>query len=356
MSRSYAAVTFPDHGPTEHGHVSLGAAGLRFDGAARSVEMPWSGLRLETGGFNGEQIFASHPSHPGLRVQITDSAFPHDPQLAAHATLAAQTAALLRRRRAMPLAAKLALVLLVLLGALIALVFMNADRIVDAAVSRIPRDMETKFGDMVHATMAADLKPATDPAHVKRLDVILKRLRPAQKSGYDFRLHAVEDETINAFALPGGHIVVFTGLLNAARTNEELAGVIAHEMAHVIHRHSLRRLVKSAGWSALISLFIGDASTLGGLASEAAGTLGRQAFSRDYEREADDAGWGILLDARVRPQGMIGIFHRFKAEEGKIGSAVPALFLSHPATDERIARLRELERRLPAGAAFEPIR
>ena len=355
MSRSYQAVIFPDAGPTEQGLVMLGAAGLRFEGAARPVEMPWTGLRLETGGFNGEQIFASHPAHPGLRIQIPDSAFPHDPHLAAHATLAAKTAALMRRRRAMPLPVKLGLAALALFGVLLALLFANADRIVDAAVSRIPRDAETKFGGLVFESMAGDLKRSSDPAHAKRLDAILKRLLPAQRSGYDFRLHAIEDSTINAFALPGGNIVVFTGLMNAARTHEELAGVIAHEMAHVIHRHSLRRLVKSAGWSFLLGLFIGDADALSGLVSEAAGTLGQQAFSRDYEREADEAGWQILLDARVKPHGMISIFHRFKEEETK-GPAVPGLLRSHPATDERIARLRERERRLPGASTFEPIR
>lgn len=355
MSRSYHAVIFPDAGPTEPGFVVLGAAGLRFEGATRTIEMSWSGLRLETGGFNGEQIFASHPAHPGLRIQITDSTFPHDPHLAAHSTLAAQTAALMRRRRAMPLPVKLGLLALALIGALLVLVIMNADRIVDAAVSRIPRDTETKFGDMVFESMASGLKRSSDPAHAKRLDTILKRLLPAQRSGYDFRLHAVEDATINAFALPGGNIVVFTGLMNAARTNEELAGVIAHEMAHVIHRHSLRRLVKSAGWSFLLGLLIVDASGLSGLASEAADTLGQQAFSRDYEREADESGWQILLDARVKPHGMISIFHRFKEEESK-GPAVPGLLRSHPATDERIASLRERERLLPGAAAFEPIR
>jgi beta-barrel assembly-enhancing protease len=354
MSRSYAAILFPASGGQVRGFVELDAGGLRFQSETQLVELPWDGLQFQTGGFNGEQVFASHSAHAGVSIQITDAAFLHDPFLTSRSSFAAKAARLAVQKKKMPLPVKIGLLILLLIGAFFVLLILNADRLVDAAVSRIPRDAEVKFGDMVFESMKSQMKFIEDERRQKRLDAILARLKPVQDSGYDFRLHVVEDEAINAFAMPGGNIVVFTGLMNAAATNEELAGVIAHEMAHVIRRHSLRKIVKSSGLSVMLALLVGDASALAGLVSQTTGMLGESAFSRDYEREADETGWQILLAAKVEPRGMIRIFHRFKDEEAK-GLPMPGLLRSHPATDDRIERLEENAKELPASASYDPI-
>jgi predicted Zn-dependent protease len=354
MSRSYAATLYPPAGGQVHGFAELDATGLRFQGEGGMVELPWDGLQFQTGGFNGEQVFASHASQQGASVQITDASFLHDPILTSRSGFAARATKLALTKSLVPLPIKVGLLILVLLAAMLGLLIWNADRLVDAAVSRIPSEAEVKFGDMVFESMKTEMKFTGEEKHQKRLNAILARLEPVQHSGYDFRLHVVEDGTVNAFAMPGGNIVVFTGLLNAAATNEELAGVIAHEMAHVIHRHSLRKIVKSSGLGIMLALLVGDASALTSLVSQATGLLGESAFSRDYEREADETGWQILIAANVEPRGMIRIFHRFKEEEAK-GLPMPGLLRSHPATEERIEHLEKSAKNLPANAGYEPI-
>ena len=164
-----------------------------------------------------------------------------------------------------------------------------------------------------------------------------------------YRFHLADDKMVNAFAVPGGDIVVNRGLLTATRSPEELAGVLAHEIQHVALRHSLQGVVRGAGLSLLFAIVIGDASAT--LAGQAADRLLGLKFSRDAEREADEHGFGLLLMRGINPHGMVAFF----ATLAKQGGATPATLLStHPTSAEREAALATRLKKMPANCC-EPL-
>jgi predicted Zn-dependent protease len=140
---------------------------------------------------------------------------------------------------------------------------------------------------------------------------------------------------VNAFALPGGVIVVNTGLIDLTSRPEELAGVLAHEVQHVELRHSVRGLVKSLGLRGLFAFATGDIG--GTLLGEAAVGITDLKFSRDDESEADRMGLDSLIAADIDPSGMPAFFEKM----GKHTGDAPVAFVSsHPLSADREAALR----------------
>ncbi len=150
-----------------------------------------------------------------------------------------------------------------------------------------------------------------------------------------------------------GHIVFHTGLLLFAESAEEVAGVLAHEAAHVTLQHGLRQLISSVGIYALVQAFLGNAEGLLAVIADNGAFLLTQKYSRDYERDADDKGWFYLVNANISPRGMIGFFSSLLEEQEKgTGKDIPGVentlnFLStHPTTKERIEHLQEKWKKL----------
>jgi predicted Zn-dependent protease len=236
---------------------------------------------------------------------------------------------------------------LVLLGIFVAgLVFLwtQKDRIAEYIADKIPIGWEEKWGEQAFASFEAEGKMLTNSAWAGAVSNITARLLPVvEQSGYEFKFHIMDDTNVNAFAIPGGHVVILTGLLERAESAEEVAGVLAHEIAHVTRRHSLRNIVKSAGLLVTIQAIFGDTSGLVGMATEASRFLMEQKFSRDFEREADDTGWSYLVQANIDPRGMTRFFEKMREMMVNSGAAVMegslALANTHPTSEERIERL-----------------
>ena len=157
---------------------------------------------------------------------------------------------------------------------------------------------------------------------------------------------------VNAFALPAGFLYVYTGLLLAADNEAELAGILAHEIGHVVGRHSANQLATQLGLNILVSLALGENSEeLASLAAQA-GTSGALArFSRDDEREADAFGVKYTIAAGYDPRGLLTFFEKLKKLEGRRQSGLESLLSSHPATQERIDRIDRMIQKAgnPAG-------
>jgi beta-barrel assembly-enhancing protease len=160
----------------------------------------------------------------------------------------------------------------------------------------------------------------------------------------------------NAFALPGGHIVVSTGLLQLAEMPEELLGVLAHEIAHVTLKHSFRKTVARAGPILVMRIFLGGSRGALGLLGGASALLVNESFSQEYELEADEQGWNYLVTARIDPSGMIRILQKLEREEETTSarSSLSQAFSTHPAMKKRIQRLESKARQLPRKARVEP--
>ena len=176
-----------------------------------------------------------------------------------------------------------------------------------------------------------------------RLDSITRPLvQSVENKAFKFSFTIVEDGTMNAFALPGGAVVIHTELLEAADNAEEVAGVLAHEISHVTRRHHIRGIIGNLGIFFIIRALLGDVAGLSGDIATAGATLSSLKYSRGFETEADDEGYSLLLKAHIKPDGMIHFFEKLKKENPDAGMMD---FLStHPATSDRIENLNKKEK------------
>jgi Zn-dependent protease with chaperone function len=332
---------------TIRGSLKAEAGSLRFESDAGAVSLPIEGLEVKLGGNNREQLFLSHPAAPDWNIYASELSLLQHPALKDRADVRQQTSLLKRQRSGW---SKLALAGMILAGlflGLILLIVSQKDRMVRFGAEQIPVEWEENFGDKMFEQIRSQGKLLDDSAKLAELQKIVEALsRPVQP--YPFKIHILQDTNINAFAIPGGHVVVHTGLLAAAGRAEEIAGVLAHEFAHVTERHGFRKVIESAGLSLGLQALMGDATGLLGALGNSSEMLLRQKFSRNFEREADDVGWETLVAARVDPSGLKDFFERLRQIESS--SAQPlALLNSHPATADRIKRLEAKLRTVKGG-------
>ena len=152
-----------------------------------------------------------------------------------------------------------------------------------------------------------------DPKLIAKLDravaPLMSRL-PASRVQYKFYL--VQEPMANAFALPGGHVLVTTRLLELAERPEEIAGVVAHELAHVTQKHGFRKIISSAGPNLIFKVFLGNSAGVLPILGDSSELLIRQSFSQEYELEADDVGWQSLVNARIDPRGLADMLRKLQ--------------------------------------------
>jgi predicted Zn-dependent protease len=223
---------------------------------------------------------------------------------------------------------------IVLLVGLPLLAVSGARWLAPAAALRLPPETDRALGRPSWEALRASGQRCEDPAAQRYVESILRPLLEALgPTPWQFELMVSEASDVNAFALPGGYVVVNAGLLAEARTGEEVAAVLAHELSHVTARHSTQRLAASLGATAALGLVLGivdlgaPAYTLAHLAS-----LG---YERGQEREADELGLALLERAGISPLGMATFFERLSSE-----LAPPELLSTHPDPGGRAERAR----------------
>jgi beta-barrel assembly-enhancing protease len=189
---------------------------------------------------------------------------------------------------------------------------------VDQVVDKIPIEWEETLGNAVLSTFPVEKNP--DPKVIALLTDILRILEQSrtEETPYNLKIYTLSTNKINALALPGGNIIIFEGLLKIADSPEELAGVLAHEAQHIFLKHSTQGILRNLASGLLMTLVLGDANTVMGIAINIAGQLNTLGFSRKMETEADIKGVEMMLDAKINPQGMFSIFKKLMKEELKI--------------------------------------
>lgn len=224
---------------------------------------------------------------------------------------------------------------------------------VRSLVAKVPPEWEQKIGDAQIVELQTEGVLLDDSNRVAKLNVLLAPLLQVVPKGNQFKFHIMDSELPNAMALPGGHIIVTSGLLETANNNE-LLGVIAHESAHITQNHHAREIIAKAGPIIIFRTFFHSRSGLGNLVGRGSELMLTQGFSQEFETEADELGWGYLVQANLDPRGMIGMFQKFKTEEAKAksGLKLPQAFQSHPALDKRIARLEAKWKKLRHQSGF----
>lgn len=227
----------------------------------------------------------------------------------------------------------------------------------DAVLSK---SEEARIGRAIMRNIRASGQLVEDPLITEYINDVGHRLSSQVNEGdHQFTFFVVDDPHINAFALPGGYIGVHTGLLEATRSEDELAGVLAHEIAHVTQRHIARAVHANQRQSILstaimLGAILAGAAGAGGDAMQGAiavaqGTAVQQQinFTRSNEYEADRVGIGALADAGFDPQGMASFFEVISDNTRPVEARVPEFLRTHPVSSARIAEARGRAREYP---------
>jgi beta-barrel assembly-enhancing protease len=318
--------------------LSGGGIEIRDAGGATLAEWPYAEIELVEEVFPGQPVRLRARQGGNARLVVRDPAFydalaQHLPRLGGD----------MRRSRSLGRAAAwIAAVAAALFGAYIALPLLA-----EPIAAIVPLAWEERLGKGVRDTAVGvftggKARYCEGAEGQRAIERLVKRLAETTPSRYRFDIQVVDDKTVNAFAAPGGFIVVFRGLVDKAEGPEELAGVLAHEMGHVIERHGMENLVRALGAGTILAAVLGDASTLGATLAEYGSTLASLSYGRDAEREADAVGVAMLNKAGIRGTGLVAFFRRLAKLSGESGGGGVGRYLStHPPSDERAATIAQ---------------
>jgi len=310
---------------------------IRFAGEARR-DFPVAGIALLCAPSGAARGMLAPDAGGAARIVFAD------PGLAA--ALVAHAAHRRGRRASAWRAARRALAILVPALAMAAtLVVVVLPLLADGIAAILPAETERRFGAATARHLAASLARGPGAAEAchgtagrAALGALFERLvAAAGELPHPPVLHVVDGGGANAYALPGGRIVLLAGLIAVAGSPDEVAGVLAHELAHVAHRDPVRAMVRSAALAALAGMLAGDPGLAAGLATLGVHLLGLS-HSRDAEARADARAAEILVRAGLAADGLSRLFARLAARAGAEAAAVPAYLSTHPPMPAR-ARL-----------------
>jgi beta-barrel assembly-enhancing protease len=332
--------------------VEVGTSGLSITphpvvkGFASEV-VPFNALSVSAGGFEQDQLVVSWKTEASARTLYLKSADliiafrrAAPPELTVHLDRTAQHVRRARHRHR-----ALWTIGLATMTALVLVLWFGTDLMVEWAVKRVPVEWEDQVGRIAYRQMLSGQTVLKEGAAVGAVQEITGRLTSRiSDNPYKFEVSVVQNDVVNAFALPGGYVVVFTGLIQKAESAEEVAGVLGHEISHVLERHGMERIIKQLGLAAVITILLGDQRGLVGLAQQLGMELVTLKFSREQETEADLSGLRLLHNAHIASDGMITFFNRL-SEQDKHGVE---LFSTHPMSAARAERLKKEMTSLPA--------
>jgi beta-barrel assembly-enhancing protease len=218
-----------------------------------------------------------------------------------------------------------------------------------ASASSVTVQQEQALGADYSRQINAELPLLRDPASNDFINDMGRRIaRVADPRGIPYTFYIVNSDVVNAFAVPGGYVYVNRGLVERAGTANELAGVLAHEIGHVVGRHSIQQMAKAQNANNLVgvlgTVLLGRASPTvqqgAGVLVQGVGTAVFAGYSRNDERQADHDGVIFSTKAGYNPQGMVTMFQRLLSENGSRPGTLTQYFSTHPLTQERIANVQ----------------
>ena len=237
-----------------------------------------------------------------------------------------------RRRREFWLVGGLAAVA----GAVMLFVFVGVPILSGPVARATPVSMELRMGENFDAQVGAIFPTCRNEEGQRILSALGDRIAMGADTPFDIRVRAVEAPMVNAFALPGGPVLITDDLISEAESPDELAAVIAHEIAHVEMRHVMQAVWRDLGIGMLLDLVVGGGTGAGQQAVILAGQASDLTYSRDAELEADTRGQALLHAAGLSSQGMAPFFDRMARADGsgRLGEAVEFMN-SHPDSSRR---------------------
>lgn len=292
----------------------------------------------------GYPLRLGHDAFPGARLVVTQEGFAR--QLVRSAPHLAGAPNLKRAGR---------LAAIVAAGALLAIgiLYGTLSYAPQGLAFILPESWRENLADQVEATLTHGGRLCATSADNPHLRTLSARLREGNPDAPPFELKVYDADVLNAFALPGGRIIITRKLIDAARAPDEVAGVLAHEIGHVHYRHAEVQLIRAMGIELLLQIVSGGGNSVSGLA----GLLAILRYSRDAEREADNYAQDMLVKAAVDTMGLKRFFEDLKKLEGRTDAGgsllgtMDDMMSTHPMTDERLRAVKPL----PAGVVARPV-
>ncbi len=205
----------------------------------------------------------------------------------------------------------------------------------------VPPKWEQAVGERVIGQLAKGHPFCEGEAGIAALRALTTRLTSGVQSPYPFNVRVSGRPEINAFAAPGGHVVLLRGLIEEARSPGEVAAVLAHEIAHGLERHPMQGLVRAVGVMVVVNALLGDTTAVGEAAARFGQLLLISSYTRKDEVAADRIGIGLLNRAGIRGDGLVAFLERM-GRKSLGAEKVPRLLSTHPADRERIERIASL--------------
>ena len=291
----------------------------------------------------GDQARLSHPSEPDARLVMAEADW---------IALGGAAAAVEKRGRVKE--TRLVIGLAAVGLSVTAFVFWGEPVIAGPLARATPIQMEKDMGRSFDAQMGAMFHRCEGEAGQGVLDELGTRLSMQSDTPFDVRVRAVQAPFVNAFALPGGSVLVTDDLIREAETPAELAAVVAHEVAHIEKRHVMQAVWRSLGVGLLLDAVVGGGTGAGQQAVLLAGQATDLRYGREAELEADQRGQALLVAAGMSSQGMATFFERMHGAGGDKRLASAAEFVStHPDSARRAQRARQDAK--PGASALTPV-
>jgi predicted Zn-dependent protease len=221
----------------------------------------------------------------------------------------------------------------VLFAAYIWLVPFLAERL----AKRVPASYEESLGNGIYNTLKTGF--AVDEKKTAYANSFFNELKIPTK--YNIRITVVNENTANAFAIPGGNIIVYDRIIAGMNSYEDLAALLSHEFTHIENRHTTRSLFRQLGSAVFLSVILGDLGSIANILIRHAGNLKSLDYSRKLEKEADLNGLQILSERRIDCNGFVRLFELLKKETEKTGTSPAEWISSHPDLDKRIEYIKQ---------------
>jgi len=333
------------------GQLTICQTHLLFVIKGERICINFAGLEISQGGASDRLIFFTHPAHPQWRFYCSDRSLLKNSILKGHPHLNNVMSRARNKRKFN----WLLLACVVLLCVLVPLGLLGSMGMASKMLAgQVPIEWEEKLGSSSFAQYSLQSE-IMDQQQAKLLlaPLVQPLLTALPDKRYDYKFYISDDPQLNAFALPGGVIVINSGLIFAADSAEELLGVLGHEIVHIRQQHGIRNLISSAGSYLILSAILGDASGLMAVVIDSAPLLLNQGYSRQFETEADQLGFNILLAANIDPNDLPRFFKKLLAKEQRMLADIEdkeqrslieaglGFLSSHPATQQRIDNLQK---------------
>lgn len=216
------------------------------------------------------------------------------------------------------------------------------DWIKNFEVKEVTNRTEEKLGDLFWDVFKSSEKEINNTIVVNSIDSIVRKICKANDIDRSkLNIHILDKDELNAFALPNGHLIIYSGIILASDKQEELAGVICHEIAHIELNHVMNKLVKEVGISGLISMTTKNSGTE--VITEAAKILSSSAFDRSLEKEADIKAVDFLVNAKINPEPFADLLYKLSEKENEASKYLKWIS-THPDSKERAEYIIECKK------------